>query len=150
MPTSEYFRKKLQIKYGDHLKVGQIYIRRISNILSKLDEELDGLTFNFNKNYIKIEKLNPSSEGLDTPICAIDFNNQEARIFYNLTPREFVDFDQVRHMERFKFSNFQGPSIPTPFYSFDNYHISGNDDKRDEYFVEVAIAVHDHLVKTGY
>ena len=141
-PTSEYFMEKLQFKYGDHPRVDPDDIERTAKILCTLDEKLDAMSFSYNQNYISIEKLtNPQNR----KICIIDFMNQTPRIFYNLDPEEFEAFDEKGRMEIFNYANFVGRPTPAPFFNFDNRQIDRIVPRRDEYFTDVAIAVHNRI-----
>ena len=142
-PTSEYFMEKLQFKYGDHPRVDPDDIERTAKILCTLDEKLDAMSFSYNQNYISIEKLtNPQNR----KICIIDFMNQTPRIFYNLDPEEFETFDERGRMEIIRCANFiPARSIPRPFFRFDNTRIDRIVPRRDEYFTDVAIAVHNRI-----
>jgi hypothetical protein len=146
-PNSEYFKGKLEIKYGNHPNVGQSEIDRTSKTLSSLDEKLDGLMFSFNQNYVLIEKLNPESGEPDLKICTIDFTNQRPRIFYNMNTDQFEDFDEFGRMGIFNYANFGGGATAKPFYIFEDFRLNRNEWAGYEFFVNIVIAVHDFLVR---
>ncbi len=141
-PTSDYFKEKLQFKYGNHPNVDRNEIKRIAAIICELDTKEPGLTFSYNQNYVLVEKLNKRYRGDDIKICTFDFTNQEPRLFFNLYPEDFEAIDTSSRAEEFNYANFGGRAASKPFYGFNNHLISRQIDRRDEYFIEKILEVY--------